>query len=193
MLSINPDRRREAPVALSDKSVPRCHRNLPPRPCRSGSCLQVSTPSRRRPTSAPSRGSSEKPSRLLDDLTAAMEAEMTKAARSDEYFLGTMLFIEAERSAGRLPFSRQSRVLEVVDGLQRLTTLDHSLLSSATSKQKAAGPNQRAPAGRHRHRAGGNARPRLSLREPEEAFFQAYVRKPGATASARSERRSFVA
>ena len=69
-----PDRRREAPVAFVTKSVPRCHRSLPPRPCRSGSCLPVSTPSTHRPTSAPSAWEQREASRLLEDLAAAMDA-----------------------------------------------------------------------------------------------------------------------
>ena len=77
----------------------------------------INTPPYQRPFSWEQREAG----RLLDDLAAAMEGD-GDGGEIDEYFLGTMLFIEAER-ASRLPFSRQTRVLEVVDGLQRLTTL----------------------------------------------------------------------
>ena len=63
--------------------------------------------------------------RLLEDLIAALDGEGT-SADAQEYFLGTMLFMEPEKPASRLPalsFSRPHRLLEVVDGLQRLTTL----------------------------------------------------------------------
>ena len=60
----------------------------------------------------------EEAGRLLDDLAGAFEAE----GEANDYFLGTMLFTEAGKSALR-PLLRTPRVLEVVDGLQRLTTL----------------------------------------------------------------------
>ena len=66
--------------------------------------------------------------RLLEDLTDALDA-VEQGEELDDYFLGTMLFIEVEKVTKRssaLPFSRQTRqlhLLEVVDGLQRLTTL----------------------------------------------------------------------
>ena len=63
----------------------------------------------------------EEAGRLLDDIAAAMD----EGGESD-YFLGAMLFTEAEVSALRLatrPLLRTPRTLEIVDGLQRLTTL----------------------------------------------------------------------
>lgn len=135
----------------------------------------IITPSYQRPFSWEQREAS----RLLEDLAAAIDGDGA-GGEIDEYFLGTMLFIEAER-ASRLPFSRQTRVLEVVDGLQRLTTLTilfcvlRDLDANDTSKLHerlltAIGTGQ-----------GGTARARLSLRETDEPFFRAHVRKAGAT------------
>jgi len=63
--------------------------------------------------------------RLLEDVAEALEAE-GYSEQGGDYFLGPMLFIEPEPPAGRLAAwkaSRAGRVHEVVDGLQRLTTL----------------------------------------------------------------------
>lgn len=134
----------------------------------------INTPPYQRPFSWEQREAS----RLLEDLAAAME-ENGNGGEIDEYFLGTMLFIEAER-ASRLPFSRQPRVLEVVDGLQRLTTLTILFCVLRDLDAKDAGkPHERLStaigAGQ-----GGTARPRLSLRETDELFFQSHVRNAGA-------------
>jgi hypothetical protein len=133
------------------------------------------TPSYQRPFSWEQREAS----RLLEDLAAAMEAD-GDGGDIDEYFLGTMLFIEAER-ASRLPFSRQARVLEVVDGLQRLTTLTILFCVLRDLGAKDGGkPNDRVLAAIGTGQ-GRNARQRLSLREADEAFFEAHVRNLGAT------------
>ena len=58
----------------------------------------INTPTYQRPFSWEQREAS----RLLDDLTAAMEGN-GDGSEIDEYFLGTMLFIEAERAL-RHPF-----------------------------------------------------------------------------------------
>ena len=59
--------------------------------------------------------------RLLDSITSAVDGA------GGDYFLGTMLFIErAQRPTSRIagwPRARASRLLDVVDGFQRLTTL----------------------------------------------------------------------
>ncbi|MBX9589980.1 MAG: DUF262 domain-containing HNH endonuclease family protein [Hyphomonadaceae bacterium] len=121
-------------------------------------------------------------SKLLEDLTATLDAG-AESGEIDEYFLGTMLFIEVERQAKRrttLPFSRQPRVLEVVDGLQRLTTLTILFCVIRDLDEIHGKPSERLPiaigAGQ-----GANARHRLMLREPDETFFHAHVRAPGAT------------
>ena len=120
--------------------------------------------------------------RLLDDLVAALDDESEGTEIDD--FLGTMLFIEVERPAKRkasLPFSRQpkqSRILEVVDGLQRLTTLT-ILFCVIRDLDDADGtkPNERLLAAI----GAQSTRHRLSLREPDELFFQTHVREAGAT------------
>lgn len=124
--------------------------------------------------------------RLLEDLVTALDAD-AEGGEAEEYFLGTMLFIEVEQPTKRraaLPFSRQPRqprVLEVVDGLQRLTTLtilfciirDLDAADSIRSNARlltALGT-----------RTGPGAQNRLALREPDEEYFHVHVRKPGAT------------
>jgi len=138
----------------------------------------INTPPYQRPFSWEQREAS----RLLDDLTAAMEGN-GDGGEIDEYFLGTMLFIEAERAL-RLPFSRQTRVLEVVDGLQRLTTLTilFCVLRDLDAKD-AKKPHERLLAAIGTGQ-GGTARPRLSLRETDEPCFRTHVRNAGATSIA---------
>ena len=121
-------------------------------------------------------------STLVDEIENAFEAE----AGSDQAgcFLGTMLFIKPEKSGSRLatwPLGRNQRVLEVVDGLQRLTTLTmlFSLLRDI-DRSDAQRPNDRILSAIATGQ-GRNGRHRFMLREPDEAFFQSYVRQPGAT------------
>jgi hypothetical protein len=121
----------------------------------------------------------EEAGRLLDDVAEALDAESD--ANQGDYFLGPMLFIEPAPPAGRIATwkaSRTGRERDVVDGLQRLTTLtilfcvlrdlDPESAQPATARLQAA--------------IGTRARARLALREPEETFFQACVRRRGATA-----------
>jgi len=134
----------------------------------------INTPPYQRPFSWEQREAS----RLLEDLAAAMEGN-GNGGEIDEYFLGTMLFIEAER-ASRLPFSRQPRVLEVVDGLQRLTTLTILFCVLRDLDAKDAGkPHERLLTAIGTGQ-GGTSRPRLSLRETDEPFFRTHVRNAGA-------------
>lgn len=121
-------------------------------------------------------------STLVDEIENAFEAE----AGSDQAgcFLGTMLFIKPEKTGSRLatwPLGRNQRVLEVVDGLQRLTTLTmlFSLLRDI-DRSDAQRPNDRILSAIATGQ-GRNGRHRFMLREPDEAFFQSYVRQPGAT------------
>jgi len=138
----------------------------------------IHTPPYQRPFSWEQREAS----RLLEDLAAAIEGD-GDGAEIDEYFLGTMLFIEAER-ASRLTFSRQTRTLEVVDGLQRLTTLTILFCVLRDLAAKDVGkPNERVLAAIGTGQ-GRNTRQRLSLREADEAFFRAHVRNLGATSVA---------
>ncbi|NJO23893.1 MAG: DUF262 domain-containing protein [Sphingomonadales bacterium] len=124
--------------------------------------------------------------RLLEDLVARSDAD-AEGEEAEEYFLGTMLFIEVEqlpKRRGALPFSRQPRqprVLEVVDGLQRLTTL--TMLFCIIRDLDAADGTRSSE-----HlltalgtRTGPGGQNRLSLREPDERYFHVHVRTPGAT------------
>jgi uncharacterized protein DUF262/uncharacterized protein DUF1524 len=121
---------------------------------------------------------------LLEDLVSALDADKD-GDDPDVYFLGAMLFIEAGRQTKRiaaLPFSRQprqTRVIEVVDGLQRLTTLT-TLLCVIRDFDDGEGlkPNERLLAAIGEDKG---ARPRLTLRDPDEAFFNAHVRRLGST------------
>jgi hypothetical protein len=125
---------------------------------------------------------SEEAGTLLDDLVEALDAE-GDAGDSPDYFLGTMLFIDKDHpSSSRLanwPRPRATRNLEVVDGLQRLTTL--TILFSVMSGLDAAQGKQPSERVLAAIRTGqGAARPRLALREADEKFFEPYVRAAGA-------------
>jgi hypothetical protein len=119
--------------------------------------------------------------RLLDGLSASLEFE-GESGVAEEYFLGTMLFIEVERPTLRLAlqFSRQPRVLDVVDGLQRLTTLT-ILFCIIRDLDELGGAKRNERLAAAVSRPGANAHHRLMLRDPDEAFFHAYVRRRGAT------------
>ena len=111
-----------------------------------------------------------------------MDAE-GNSDQGGDYFLGPMLFIEPDPPAGRIAAwkaARAGRHHDVVDGLQRLTTLT-ILFCVLRDLDEDSGepPNERLLAA-----IGGGgtaARHRLTLREPDETFFQAHVRGHGAT------------
>lgn len=117
--------------------------------------------------------------KLLEDITST--PSLDAGGRSGEYFLGAMLFIERDRPTSRLWQRTTPRVLEVVDGLQRLTTLT-TLLCVLRDLDDGDGepPNARVLAAIGTGQA-GNVRHRLSIGGPDEAFFFDYVRAPGAT------------
>jgi Protein of unknown function DUF262/Protein of unknown function (DUF1524) len=123
--------------------------------------------------------------RLLEDVLEAFDAE-AESDQGGDYFLGPMLFIEPTPPTGRIATwkaSRTGRVREVVDGLQRLTTLTILFCVLRDLDAEAGEPgNERLLAA-----IGADARVRLALREREEAFFQAHVRRRGATAGAGPE------
>jgi hypothetical protein len=118
---------------------------------------------------------------LLEDIVSALDE--ARATDAGAYFLGTMLFIERPAAPSRLKLLRAKpmRMLEVVDGFQRLTTLtilfcvlrDLEAETDGTSFAKLQAAVQVGPAAK--------ARPRLSLRQPDEIFFSKHVREPGAT------------
>jgi hypothetical protein len=116
----------------------------------------------------------EEAGQLFEDLSQALADEA-------DYFLSFMLFIERHRPRSLLPAwarARSERVLEIVDGFQRLTSL--TILFCVLRDLDAA---QGQPANPRLLTAiGTGSRRRLSLRSAEEAFFDTYVRAPGATA-----------
>jgi hypothetical protein len=125
----------------------------------------------------------EEAGKLLEDIASALETGANPDDGGD-YFLGTMLFVERDRSPSRLaswPRARAIRPLDVVDGFQRLTTLTILFcvvrdLDDGDGKPANARLLTAISAGQ-----GASARHRLSLKGPEEAFFLAHVRAPGAT------------
>ena len=120
----------------------------------------------------------EEAGRLLDDVAEALDA--SDAEHGGDYFLGPMLFIEPDPPTGRIAAwkaARTGRVHDVVDGLQRLTTL--TILFCVLRDLDAEGSEPSSE--RLLAAIGTQARVRLALREPEETFFQAHVRRRGAT------------
>jgi hypothetical protein len=116
--------------------------------------------------------------KLLEDIASAPYPDA--GAGSGEYFLGTLLFIERAAAASRL-WQRPTRTLEVVDGFQRLTTLTILFcVLRDLDDDDAQPPNARVLAAIGTGQ-GKNARHRLSVGGPDEAFFLAHVRAPGAT------------
>jgi hypothetical protein len=121
--------------------------------------------------------SSDEAGQLLDDISSAIEEAQVRDTGG--YFLGTMLFIDREGASSRRawPRTRALRVLEVVDGFQRLTTLT-ILFCVVRDLADADGPTH----ARLQAAIQANpARPRLALRPSEDKFFDAFVRLPGAT------------
>jgi hypothetical protein len=119
---------------------------------------------------------------LLEDIAAAVDADGREA---EDYFLGTMLFIDRARAAARRRsvWARPGtpRVHEVIDGFQRLTTLTILFCVLRDLAADEGGPaNQRLPAAIQAGR-GASSRSRLTLATPDEAFFSAHVRMPGAS------------
>jgi hypothetical protein len=121
----------------------------------------------------------EKAGRLLEDVSEALDSE-GDSDQGGDYFLGPMLFIEPDPPTGRIATwkaSRTGRVREVVDGLQRLTTL--TILFCVLRDLDA---EEHEPASERLIAAiTAGARARLTLREPEETFLQEHVRRRGAT------------
>ena len=146
---------------ICNKSVRQCHRNSPPRPCRSGSCLQVSTlSSRHRPTSAPSPGPSEK--QAACSTTLPPPSKERHDGEIDEYFLGTMLFIEAEAGLAPRRVCARSRACSRWSTVsQRLTTLTICSAFCATSTRRRR--DGRTSACWRPSRPGRAARPAVSV------------------------------
>jgi hypothetical protein len=128
--------------------------------------------------------------RLLDTVAAAVDG--TSGTRDGDNFLGTMLFIERDqRPTSRIagwPRARTSRLLDVVDGFQRLTTLTilFCVLRDMDAQQRQP-LHVRVAAAIGNEQGAAGARQRLLLAGPDEAFFQTYVRAPNATQVAPEE------
>lgn len=121
----------------------------------------------------------EDASKFVDQIESAFQAE----PHGDGCFLGPMLFLEPEKSGsflGSWPLVRNQRVFEVVDGLQRLTTLTilFSLLRDLDARDGQRGHDGVLAA--IATTQGRNVQARVTLRAPDEPFFRAYVRDPGA-------------
>lgn len=125
----------------------------------------------------------EEAGRLLDDIIAALEAGIESGDGGD-YFLGTMLFIDRGVAAVQVsdgwPLRGEPRPFEVVDGLQRLTTLT---ILFCVLRDLAAEDGE--PVSRRLHEAiqatamGG--RLRLKLSGGDASFFAAHVGAPGSS------------
>jgi Protein of unknown function DUF262/Protein of unknown function (DUF1524) len=115
----------------------------------------------------------EEAGQLFEDIRQAL-------AEETDYFLSFMLFIERTRPRSLLSAlarARSERVLEIVDGFQRLTSL--TILFCALRDLDAA---QARPANARLEAAiGTGVTRRLALRPAEASFFEQYVRAPGAT------------
>jgi len=115
----------------------------------------------------------EEADQLFEDIRQAL-------AEETDYFLSFMLFIERTRPRSLLSAlarARSERVLEIVDGFQRLTSL--TILFCALRDLDAA---QARPANARLEAAiGTGVTRRLALRPAEASFFEQYVRAPGAT------------
>ncbi len=117
--------------------------------------------------------------KLLEDITSSPSADAS--ARSGGYFLGAMLFIERDRRRQK-PWQRTpTRVLEVVDGLQRLTTLTILFCVLRDLGADEDGPPSARVLAAIGSGPAANMRPRLSIGEPDEPFFRHHVLEFGAT------------
>src|SRR4029453_7345463 len=115
----------------------------------------------------------EEAGQLFADISQAL-------TENTDYFLSFMLFIEPNPPRSLLPAwarTRSERVLEIVDGFQRLTSLTILFL---TLRDLDAEQGQPANA-RLATAIGGDLRRRLALRPVEAAFFEKYVQAPAAT------------
>ena len=118
--------------------------------------------------------------KLLEDITSAPHGDLGPRG---EYFLGAMLFIKRDRPISRLRgWQRPIRLLDVVDGFQRLTTLTILLcvLRDLIDEDDGQAPSRRLLAAISTG-LGAKARHRLEVGGTERKFFLDYVRTRGAT------------
>src|SRR5262245_51233304 len=115
----------------------------------------------------------EEAGQLLEDISQAL-------AEETDYFLSFMLFIERNRPRSLLPAwarARSERVLEIVDGFQRLTSLTILFCTLRDLDAEQGKPTN----ARLATAIGTELRRRLALRPVEAAFVEKYVQTPGAT------------
>ena len=115
----------------------------------------------------------EEAGQLFADINQAL-------AEETDYFLSFMLFIERNRPRSLLPAwarARSERVLEIVDGFQRLTSLTILFCTLRDLDAEQGRPTN----ARLATAIGADLRRRLALRPVEAAFFEKYVQAPGAT------------
>ncbi len=122
---------------------------------------------------------------LLKDVASAQETAANGGA-SVVYCFASMLFVERQPSASRprswpRSRSRANRLLDVVDGLQRLTTLTILFCVLRDLDARAGGTTDPRLLAAIRVGQGADARNRLSLGEREDRFLNNHVRNPGAT------------
>jgi hypothetical protein len=126
--------------------------------------------------------SAEEAGRLLEGILGAIEAGRESGDGGD-YFLGTMLLID--RGAPTTGFGNglpkgKPRPFDVVDGLQRLTTL--TILFCVLRDLAAANAEPLSDRVRAAIETGaGPGHPRLNLHDGDAAFFATYVGASGAT------------
>ena len=115
--------------------------------------------------------------RMLEDILGALESGKDSRDGGD-YFLGTMLLVD--RAFDGWPLKGEPRAFEVVDGLQRLTTLTILfcvLRDLATDDSEPASERLRDAIATRAL----NDRPRLMLCKTDAAFFAEYVGGAGAS------------
>ena len=124
----------------------------------------------------------EEAGRLLEDIVGALEAGR-ESGEGGDYFLGTMLLIDRGASARSFegwPLAGEPRTFEVVDGLQRLTTL--TILFCVL--RDLAAEDGETPSDRLREAIETKAirgRTRLRLGDGDATFFATHVSAPGAS------------
>ncbi|HXF55506.1 MAG TPA: DUF262 domain-containing HNH endonuclease family protein [Hyphomicrobiaceae bacterium] len=111
---------------------------------------------------------------LLDDIASALD-DVERTGRKTPYFLGTMLFVTGEGEDGKR--RTQPRLVEVVDGQQRLTTLT---ILFAVLRDLAPAEERVALHALIASPASNSGGYQLQLKDGDSGFFQAAIQAPGA-------------
>lgn len=139
---------------------------------------RLSVPAYQRPYSWTRREADQ----LLEDVLAAAGVESAVAAEPD-YFLGTVLLLDAEPADTPAEGGGQLRLLDIVDGQQRLVTLTilASVLRDLVAEEDEALARMLDGLVASRGSAGGTADGRrIALRGADDAFLNEYVQQPDA-------------